>query len=642
MSRSAFELAAAANFSPTPAMTSPTIDLPATPVAPSSHNNPVNLFLHLDKSIYQPQETIWFTGYILNRDEGLMREQNTLYVVIIDPVSRSVVSKQRFLMQNGRGKGSLALPDSISAGDYWFIAYTNALLESGNQPVFRQLISVRTGEPWPFNVSSAKQEEKGDSLFVRYRIGTANSGLAAGAKFAYTLFDSATAIRSGQNFIDPFGEVNLYIGPKQDAGKYRELAVTISRDNLTKRFLFPVNTGKHSDFPAFAEKESANSVGDVKIIPDTTRYTQRSKVTLHIRIRNQAGQPIPGIFSLAVVASRRLGSHQPRSIAWYDQFPQPALPTGNIMKQLAGDMPDYGYVLMDDDKVDKPVNLALMGSNFASFKTDSKGNFALPWSTLVASEGEVNCLSVAAKSPERYKIVVYSRADTFDKLLATTHYPIINPTFEIVDDPEDLVKQASFGMLKAAVVKTTVKSEMDWGSGYYNSTHCEDDYVCTHLHGGPGWPDLLNCPYMVENGVCVKVKPKEGGFYYWTPPTVVHDKVHGVVPVIYHCKVPPVPHFMKVLGPILREKPFPFPFSGRDILGAGLQSTVYWNYGLTTDENGEITVSFYTNDLTGNFTCSLQGVSSAGVIAASASYSVVPPNPIASSTRDQTGIAGGH
>ena len=99
---------------------------------------------------------------------------------------------------------------------------------------------------------------------------------------------------------------------------------------------------------------------------------------------------------------------------------------------------------------------------------------------------------------------------------------------------------------------------------------------------------------------------------------------------------------MKVLGPILREKPFPLPFSEQGILGSGLQSTVYWNHGLTTDGNGEITVSFYTNNLTGNFICSLQGVSSAGVIAGNATYTVVPSNPIAASNHEQIDIAGGH
>src|SRR5579859_1698316 len=168
----------------------------AKPVSIRASRPQVNLFLHLDKSIYQPQETVWFTGYVLNRDIDLMREQNTLYVVLVDPVSKTAVLKQRFLIKNGFGKGFLALPDTIAAGDYWFIGYTNALLETGDQPIFRQLISIRTGTPSPFRIGAATLEQADDSLRVHYKIVTSYNGLASGGKFIYTLFDSTNALGS--------------------------------------------------------------------------------------------------------------------------------------------------------------------------------------------------------------------------------------------------------------------------------------------------------------------------------------------------------------------------------------------------------------------------------------------------------------
>src|SRR5258708_3798311 len=88
----------------------------AKPVSIRKLHPQINLFLHLDKSIYQPQETIWFTGYVLNRDSDLMREQNTLYVVLIDPINKTPILKQRFAIKNGFGKGFLALPDTLAAG----------------------------------------------------------------------------------------------------------------------------------------------------------------------------------------------------------------------------------------------------------------------------------------------------------------------------------------------------------------------------------------------------------------------------------------------------------------------------------------------------------------------------------------------
>jgi len=605
---------------------------------------PVNLFLHLDKSIYQPNESIWFTGYILNRNEDVMMAQNTLYVVLIDPVSKSVISQQRFLIRNGIGKGSLALPDSIAAGDYWFLGYTNALLETGDQPIFRQLISVRTGTPSPFRISSTTLQEKGDSLFVRYRIGTTYGGLASGGKFTYTLFDSTRAIATGQKTIDPYGEVLLYFGVRQDTGKYRELMVTIDREKFTQRLFFPIYTGKSLDREVLKPKEDSAAV-HVDMVSDSGSYHQRSKVTLHIHIRDQAGRPAPGIFSLSVVASKRRGISPPRTIDCFEHLPEPPPATISELKQIAGEMPDYGYVLKDNGKVDHPVSLALMGNQFAFLETDAKGTFNLPWSVLVASEGETNCLSVAAQSPDRYKVMVYSRADSFNARLASIHYPITTPNYQIAADPEDLVHPVSINLPKTVVVKKTKIAELDYGSGMYNSLHCGDDYVCTHHHGRPGDPDILNCPYMSTNGACELIKPKEGDRYVFVPKESQFERQHGSLLVTYHCAAPPLPPFMKILGPILREKAFSPPCTGeKELTGTGLQSTIYWNHSLSTDSNGEVTVSFFTNNLTGNFNCSLQGVSSAGVITANAVYSVVSSNSIVAvnAVENSKGSGGSH
>jgi hypothetical protein len=53
-----------------------------------------------------------------------------------------------------------------------------------------------------------------------------------------------------------------------------------------------------------------------------------------------------------------------------------------------------------------------------------------------------------------------------------------------------------------------------------------------------------------------------------------------------------------------------------------LYSTLYWNPLITTDKNGEAFFSFYTNDLTGKFTCTLQGVSDQGVVFGQQSFYV--------------------
>jgi hypothetical protein len=602
----------------------------ADPEVAVEPERPVNLFLHLDKSVYSPLETIRFTGYVLNRNITLMQAQNTLYVALVDPVSKSVISKRRFLLQDGRSIGSLDLPDTIASGDYWLLGYTNALLETGNQPVFHQLVSVRTGMPPPFRITSTIFEAQGDSLRVRYRISTAKNEAPAGGKFTYTLYDEAGALCSGQQIIDSLGDVVVALGRKQDSGKCRELAVTISRDAFSNRLFFPLYTA-----PPSPEILPSKDVVTVKVIPDSTSYHQRSKVRLHIRVTTEDGRPVPGIFSLSVIQARRLGLSQPRTIAYYDRFPlSNPFPNDNL-KKLSGPMPDYGYVLEDGHKVDRPVNLALMGSSFATFKTDSAGKFSLPWSPQVFPDGGPGYLTVTDKSPDRYKIMLYSRADSIDKQLAGIHYTINTPGYAALSDEEDPFHPAS-KTLKTALVKEKAPG-LDYARGIYNSIHCDQDYVCTHHHGSSETPGILNCPYMSTNGICEVVKPKEGGRYVWVPKETQFEKHHGTLLITYHCAAPPIPAFIKVLDPILKEKTSPLTSTAEQgPSGSSLQSTVYWNHALSTDPNGELTITFYTNDLTGNFICSLQGVSSGGVVSGTTSYTVVSPTATLSNTYSQT------
>jgi hypothetical protein len=592
----------------------------AKPIKINPALSQVNLFLHLDKSIYQAQETIWFTGYVLNRDEALMLHQNTLYVTLIDPVKKTPVLSQRFQIKNGLSQGFLSLPDSIRAGDYWFVGYTNALLETGEQPLFRKLITVRS-ETAPFKVMYAGLRESGDSILVRYKISNPRHEQVTAAKFTYTLFDSTKAIISKQADIDSSGQVTIPVSTEQDWGKHREITATVTFREASKEFVLPV----FINHPRSATGKDRSPVATVTITPDTAQYHQRSKVTLHIHIADSTGQPLPGLFSIAVAASAKMRADSSTSILRYDAIPPPIhLPVS--LKNITSDMPDSGYVLQDENAVKRPVSLALMGNNFASFQTDSTGRFALPFSLLTAPVGGINYISVVGQSPERYKIVVTPLADRFAQQLATVHFPI--PRGYSIPTPEaDTTAEAVPDVLTAAIIKAKVNNEFDPQTGEYASRHCDQDFVCLEatINGSPdGHPIwLLNCPENHSHSFRQITRPVEGQRYAFMPRKRPCGLSCPVASVTYHCAVPVLPSFVQTLKPILGTKPFPSPYNEeKELIGSGLQSTVYWQSKLVTDADGNATVTFYTNDLTGKFTCLLQGVSQAGVIQGKASYLV--------------------
>ncbi|HVU95412.1 MAG TPA: hypothetical protein VHE34_09315 [Puia sp.] len=637
---------------------------------------PVNLYLHLDKSVYQPGETVWFTGYILNRDAGIMQAQNTLYAELVDIVTRKPILQQRFLIKDGLSKGFLSLPDSLIEGDYWVLAYTNAWLEQGPQPVFRQLISLRTGYVPPFKISAPTvlPASNDDTLRVRYKISTSYNGIAASGRFEYTVFSDAKPISSGIQTVDAFGEVTILLDKAKVAGKDLQLAARVSREGLTKNFVLPVTeplpstadagsshpavlairSGQQASHELLADRFADSPMSppalpsspvDISIRPDSAEYHQRSKVTLHIRIRDSAGNRLPAIFSLAVVAAKKLKPKQMPSITEYADHPATisaaeaaiALPAGDSSTAYNGDprMPDHGYVLCDDQAPKRPISLTIFGNVFASMTTDSSGRFELPQELLVTPVGAVNTLSVAEKSVDRYKIFVQCKADTLNKQLASIYQPFDLRQPEPLDTDESILLSRP-GLLKAALVKQKVANGYDFLNDEFRSNRCDTDFVDMHSSVRGGKAGVLNCPYGnprhpwpdPHNGHPVsREKPKEGEQYLVYQNFLLADRMGGgiLVPVRYHCTTPPTPPFMKSLQSILLEKPFPLLDTvSRIAHGSGLQSTLLWTYALSTLDKGEVTVSFYTDDLTGSFSCVLQGVSTAGVISQRSSFAVKP------------------
>lgn len=101
----------------------------------------VQLFMHVDKSVYIPNENIWFSAYLMNSAFPRQRH-HTLYVSLTDPESKKVVASNKFVFDEGLGAGTIFLPDSLPPGNYQLIAFTNTYLQEPLQTPFVQSIKL--------------------------------------------------------------------------------------------------------------------------------------------------------------------------------------------------------------------------------------------------------------------------------------------------------------------------------------------------------------------------------------------------------------------------------------------------------------------------------------------------------------------
>ncbi|TKC03712.1 hypothetical protein [Pedobacter frigoris] len=124
-------------------------------------NASASLFIHFDKSIYSNNETVWFTGYFLNTTPEQLKSNEILSLALIRDIDSAIIKWDKYLITGGLSFGSMALPDSMLAGDYHFQATTNKVSKGIPDIVFTQRIIIKTNIDPTFNAGVKLLKEGG-------------------------------------------------------------------------------------------------------------------------------------------------------------------------------------------------------------------------------------------------------------------------------------------------------------------------------------------------------------------------------------------------------------------------------------------------------------------------------------------------
>jgi len=122
-------------------------------------------YLHTDRAVYLPGETIWLKGYLFG---GNIHTADTiskvLYVDLVDVAARKVWLRAQLRAVDSYAPGQLTLSDSLPAGLYQLRAYTNFMRNESEAYYFTKSITVlQPNEP---TASVASSISKADVQFM--------------------------------------------------------------------------------------------------------------------------------------------------------------------------------------------------------------------------------------------------------------------------------------------------------------------------------------------------------------------------------------------------------------------------------------------------------------------------------------------
>ncbi|MGZ3822132.1 MAG: hypothetical protein ACXVB6_16185 [Mucilaginibacter sp.] len=101
-----------------------------------------SLFTFFDKNVYVNNENVWFTSYLLDYSRNA-NKPTIMSLILVDDSCHSIALQQKYPIIDGLCFGHFLIPDSIPAGDYRLITYTNILTNGTPIDIFTQPITIK-------------------------------------------------------------------------------------------------------------------------------------------------------------------------------------------------------------------------------------------------------------------------------------------------------------------------------------------------------------------------------------------------------------------------------------------------------------------------------------------------------------------
>jgi hypothetical protein len=357
-----------------------------------------------------------------------------------------------------------------------------------------------------------------------------------------------------------------------------------------------------------------------------------SPAKIKLRLTDKDGKPLKGVFSFSCVLEQALtpeakdittfahmGRFLPDNIVLPERgglltdekrLKYTLLKQENILAALpVPSAPQYrlgiydGVIKYNDLPIKSKIDLLLLNTNTTVVSTDVAGNFTLPEGGLEAEPGKRILLSVLHKRPKGYSIYLTSKWEAANTTLAGQNLlRSYGSSDDLSADEKKLLTIKGSITLDEVVITAPKKPVKDY-FGKANTSGVCNDYVC-HL-------GFLNC----QNHPAY-AKLIDGEKCYIETGSTPRE-------ITYHCEYKTKEPFIKELEPILPNIAY-IPFNPDEInLPETLENTtLHWQALVVTDDNGEATMSFYSNERKGNFRAIAQGITDSGVFSAELQFVV--------------------
>lgn len=166
-------------------------------------------YLKTDKDLYQPGDTLWFKGYVFNR-ENLISDQSLDFHVFLHNEEGIKQADTSWPIIKGMAPGYLVLP--LEEGRFFLTGISPNMLNMSHDLSFRKEIFIRSGGIDVIRLKAETNQKVysvGDELTVHIHAALSEKEVAAKERFRYIFFRGDQVIQKGVFRTSELGDYEL-------------------------------------------------------------------------------------------------------------------------------------------------------------------------------------------------------------------------------------------------------------------------------------------------------------------------------------------------------------------------------------------------------------------------------------------------
>lgn len=167
-----------------------------------------HVFVHLDRNIYRPGDTIYFQAYIRDQFTGTFESKSQSMYALLFNANQMMIDSARYRINNATASGWMAIPEKAESGKYHFTAFTGQMQNYDPAEAFQLDIYVkeRNNNSNKIGITFDKEKYKpGDTLVATIKITDPSGNPVTRQKCKGSLFSGNTYSESEDTQTNQWG-----------------------------------------------------------------------------------------------------------------------------------------------------------------------------------------------------------------------------------------------------------------------------------------------------------------------------------------------------------------------------------------------------------------------------------------------------